>query len=69
MVSGEIDLFGNGQPSIVYKGELNTLKLSFDKPELAGRSNQYSVINKLSESLDSLTTAKKLVKEITVSCK
>jgi hypothetical protein len=64
--SGETDHYGNGQPSIVYRGEINTINRTVSIPVLYGKSNQHYKINKINQNLDSVTTAKNLISKMKV---
>ncbi len=66
MVTGEIDYNGNGQPSLVYKGFLNLKDKKVSQPKLYGKSHQHFPIDKINISLDSITSAKRLIKEISI---
>jgi hypothetical protein len=66
---GFSDRYGNGQPSLVYHGYIEAADDSASRPELLGRTEQYKAIDYLIEDLESITSAKNLLKKVYVSCK
>ena len=64
--SGEVDHYGNGQPSIIYKGTIDGAGGNITVPTMYGKSDQYLPIGEINVSLDSITSAKKLIREINV---
>ncbi len=65
---GRRDLNGNGQPSIIYKGRITSLPGQKSIPELIGRTDQLQNVKQIIDNLDGITTARKLLSEIEVSC-
>jgi hypothetical protein len=63
-----IDNHGNGQPSLIFKGEINSLMGETSKPELIGRSDQYYFSTKINYDLEGISSAIKVFSEITVKC-
>jgi len=66
---GEEDYYGNGQPSIIYKGLIDLSKMTVEHPKLFGRSDQYIGVNKVNVAVDSITTAKNLLDDIIIEIK
>ena len=56
----------NGQPSLVYGGEITADGKSRSQPTLLGRTDQISSTNRLFTDLDKITTAAELLKNISV---
>lgn len=67
--SGAPDTEGNGQPSIVYQGNLIAEVDSFSIPKLIGRTEQRKPIDYLVHELDGITLAKEVVNNLKVLCK
>jgi len=63
---GMPDPHGNGQPSLIYKGQIDTLDGNISKPELIARTDQYHRTDKLNPDLKGITTAKNLIKNIEI---
>ena len=61
------DRYGNGQPSLIYRGFIDATPGSTSRPELIGRTDQYMATGQIDEDLTGITTAKELLREITVS--
>jgi hypothetical protein len=61
---GDEDFYGNGQPSILYKGLINIPKNIIEQPKLIGKSNQFYPSDLVIPSIDSITTAKNLIKKM-----
>jgi hypothetical protein len=66
---GHSDRYGNGQPSLVYRGSIEAVEGAQSKPVLVGRTDQHEPMSELSEDLAEITTARELLKRIQVSCK
>jgi len=64
--SGETDLNGNGQPSIIYRGIINTNERTISSPVLYGISDQHKLVTAINKNLESVTTAKNLLSKIKV---
>lgn len=62
------DDFGNGQPSLVYAGQLVALPGARDVPKLLGRTLQDRSTEEVVTDLDGITTAKELLLDIEVRC-
>jgi hypothetical protein len=65
---GFLDRYGNGQPSIVYRGSIVAVEGATSRPELWGYTDQYSPPDAISTDLDRITTARRLLRAVTVSC-
>jgi len=65
----QIDNHGNGQPSIIYKGEINSKIGEISEPELIGRSDQYYFSTEINPNLEGINLAEKVFSKIMVSCK
>lgn len=65
---GLSDRYGNGQPSIVYRGTIEAVVGASDRPRLWGRTDQYVPVDNPVLDLQSITTARNLLRTITVSC-
>lgn len=65
---GFSDRYGNGQPSLVYRGSIEATVGSTCRPELIGRTDQYEPIDHLITDLKGIAMAKELLKTIFVSC-
>ena len=64
----QIDDYGNGQPSLVYKGEIISKIGEISKPALIGRSEQYYFTTEINPDLEGIDSAKEVFLKITVSC-
>ena len=64
----KFDNHGNGQPSLIYKGEIISRIGETSKPALIGRSEQYYFTTELNQNLDSIDSAKEVFSKISVSC-
>jgi hypothetical protein len=65
---GISDRYGNGQPSLVYQGLIEATEGAASKPELLGRTDQYEPIDYIISNVEKITTAKNLLKEVSVLC-
>ena len=65
---GKRDRQGNGQPSIIYKGQITSSPGRKNTPELIGRTKQFENVKNIITDLEGITTAKKLFSKIEVSC-
>ena len=65
----QIDNHGNGQPSLIFKGEINSKIGETSEPELIGRSDQYYFSTKINPNLEGINMAQKVFSKIIVSCK
>ncbi|UCD50553.1 MAG: hypothetical protein JSW27_23880 [Phycisphaerales bacterium] len=66
--AGLSDRYGNGQPSIVYRGTIEATAGRTSQPDLWGRTDQHVPMSKPIPDLQPITTAKDLLRSITVSC-
>ena len=66
--NGQPDEAGNGQPSLVYRGRIKATPGQRNTPKLIGRTDQLRAVSKLSDDLSGITTAKKLLSRIVMSC-
>jgi len=64
----KIDDHGNGQPSVIYRGEIISRIGETSTPELIGRSEQYYFTTQINPDLDSIASAKKVFSKIRVDC-
>ena len=64
----KIDNHGNGQPSLIYKGEIRSRTGETSKPELLGRSEQHYFTTQINPDLDSIESAKEVFSKIIVDC-
>ena len=67
--NGEPDPQGNGQPSIVYKGQINAANSDVSTPQIIGRTEQWQPVDYLIADMNGITTAKALLSEIRISCR
>lgn len=65
---GKRDLNGNGQPSIIYKGQITSLPGRKSVPILIGRTDQLQNVKYMIDDMTGITTARNLLSEIEVSC-
>jgi len=65
----QIDSHGNGQPSLIFRGEINSRIGETSEPELIGRSDQYYFTTNTNADLEGITTAKNVFTKIIASCK
>jgi hypothetical protein len=61
------DSEGNGQPSLVYMGYIDFELKTAGRAKLIGRTAQFNVQDSIITNLDGITTAKNLIKKITVT--
>ncbi len=66
--NGEMDPYGNGQPSLVYKGQITARPGQASKPVLSGRTEQQLFTGKINPEVEGITSAAGLLAEIRVVC-
>ena len=66
---GLSDRYGNGQPSVVYRGWIEAVEGVKSRPVLVGRTDQHEGVGELNTELDEITTARELLKRIEVLCR
>jgi len=65
---GLSDRYGNGQPSVVYRGSIEAIEGTTSRPELWGRTDQHLPVSEVITDVDQITTARELLRTIAVSC-
>jgi hypothetical protein len=61
---GRPDRHGNGQPSIIYKGQITALPGLRSVPQLIGRTDQMESVNHVNPDLEGISLAKNLLSKI-----
>ncbi len=64
---GESDRYGNGQPSLVYRGTIQAVEGMKSKPKIFGHTPQHDEPVSIEEDLTDLTSATRLMKSIEVT--
>lgn len=64
---GKRDRNGNGQPSIVYKGQIKARPGQHSEPKLIGRTDQFESVSSVIADVDGITDAKDLFSEIEIT--
>lgn len=67
--NGEPDPEGNGQPSLIYQGEIEAVEGAVDRGELIGRTDQWHPIDYIIADVNGITNAKNLLSKIEVICR
>lgn len=65
---GMIDSQGNGQPSIVYRGEISGVSGDHSSPELIGRTEQLYFSTEINKDLEGIKNAKEVFSMVKVKC-
>lgn len=60
---------GNGQPSLIYQGQIEAVDGASDTPELVGRTDQWQPVDHIIAELEDITSAKNIFSRIEVSCR
>lgn len=66
--NGTPDPEGNGQPSLIYKGEIKAIPGAAHVPQLIGRTDQWVAIDSIITDLTGITSAKNIFSGIEVKC-
>jgi len=64
---GMPDPHGNGQPSLIYKGTIDTATGKTTEPVLLGRSKQYHISDETIPDIQGITSAKNLLKSVKIN--
>ncbi len=66
---GKRDQHANGQPSIIYKGQITALPGQRSVPRLIGRTDQLESVSHIIPDLEGISLAKNLLSKIAVACR
>jgi len=66
--TGGSDRYGNGQPSLVYIGQIKARVGTASNPQLVGCTEQHEPVDRIDEDLTGITTARELLHRIAVTC-
>ena len=64
---GKRDRNGNGQPSIVYKGQITALPGQSSEPKLIGRMDQFEGVSSILSDMEGISDAKDLFSKIEIT--
>ena len=64
---GKKDRNGNGQPSIIYHGQITALPGQSSEPKLIGRTDQFEAVSSIISDMEGISDAKDLFSKIEVS--
>lgn len=63
---GLSDRYGNGQPSVIYRGSIEAVEGATGEPGLWGRTDQHSPPDTVRTDLSQITTARRLLRSVSV---
>jgi hypothetical protein len=66
---GRPDLYGNGQPSLIYRGTIEAVEGAVSRPVPIGHTDQYEPSGRIIEDMNGILTAAELLQSIGVSCR
>lgn len=66
---GKRDRNGNGQPSIVYKGQITALPGRRSEPKLIGRTDQFEAVSSVLSDVEGISDAKDLFSKIEITAR
>ena len=67
-MDGVMDNYGNGRPSLVYRGKIEAVPGQTSKPVILGRTDQHEPVEELISNMEGMEMALKLVKNFSVNC-